>query len=186
MSSKLTFTVSSLCLVVAIGCDAGSKPNAASPAGSPSQPAASATPTSASAANGSDAPAAKSSNSASTAAAGGAAPSLPGTPPSAATPSSPAAMAPATPAMPPSAATPSSPAATTPASSSRAMADAQEGVPTEPCDLHTKWAGDEYCIKPPPPDKGFQIHIGPTNYDNPEPKYVNQPGAETNEEFPAT
>jgi hypothetical protein len=54
------------------------------------------------------------------------------------------------------------------------------------CGLHTKWAGDEYCIKPPPADQGFQIHIGPTNYDNPESQYVIQPGAETNEFFPAT
>jgi hypothetical protein len=54
------------------------------------------------------------------------------------------------------------------------------------CGLHTKWAGDEYCILPPPADKGFQIHIGPTSYDNPDSKYLIAPGAETNEFFPAT
>jgi len=46
------------------------------------------------------------------------------------------------------------------------------------CNLHTKWKGDEYCILPPPPDKGFQLHIGPSNYDNPEAQYVLQPGME--------
>lgn len=56
----------------------------------------------------------------------------------------------------------------------------------EPCDLHTQWAGDEYCIKPPPPDKGFQIHIGPTDYENPESKYLMPAGSETNENFATT
>jgi hypothetical protein len=46
------------------------------------------------------------------------------------------------------------------------------------CDLHTPYPGDEYCIKPPPADKGFQIHIGPADYNNPEAKYVLQPGQE--------
>jgi hypothetical protein len=54
------------------------------------------------------------------------------------------------------------------------------------CDLHTKWAGDEYCIKPPPADKGFQMHIGPSNYDNPEAKYIMQPNTEVTESWPAT
>jgi len=83
-------------------------------------------------------------------------------------------------------ATPAAPTAMMPAMSPRSAPNAEEGVPTEPCDLHTQWAGDEYCIKPPPADQGFQIHIGPTDYDNPEPKYVNAPGSETNENFPAT
>lgn len=73
-----------------------------------------------------------------------------------------------------------------PTSPSGAVDNAKEGVPTVACDLHTKWAGDEYCIKPPPADTGFQIHIGPADPDNPEPRYVNQPGSETNEDFPAT
>jgi len=54
------------------------------------------------------------------------------------------------------------------------------------CGLKTKWKGDEYCIKPPPADKGFQMHIGPTNYDNPEPLYLLQPGDEVTENFDAT
>jgi hypothetical protein len=46
------------------------------------------------------------------------------------------------------------------------------------CGLHTKWPGDEFCILPPPADKGFQMHIGPSNYDNPEALYLLQPGQE--------
>jgi len=54
------------------------------------------------------------------------------------------------------------------------------------CGLHTNYAGDEYCIKPPPADKGFQMHIGPTNYDSPEAKYILPAGAELTTDFPAT
>ena len=53
------------------------------------------------------------------------------------------------------------------------------------CQLHTKYAGDEYCILPPPPDKGFQLHIGPSDYDNPEPQYILGPGQETTVDLPA-
>lgn len=64
---------------------------------------------------------------------------------------------------------------------------ANSATPTSnECGLNTKWLGDELCIKPPPPDKGFQIHIGPSNYDNPEPQYVLEPNQETNMSFPAT
>jgi hypothetical protein len=38
---------------------------------------------------------------------------------------------------------------------------------------------------PPPPDMGFQVHVGPSSYDNPEPNFVLQPGQETNMTFPA-
>ena len=76
-------------------------------------------------------------------------------------------------------ATPEGDAATT---DSGALPDAP---PMEGCGLHTKWAGDEYCIKPPPPDKGFQVHIGPSDYDNPEAQYIVNPGQETNLYFPA-
>ena len=51
------------------------------------------------------------------------------------------------------------------------------------CGLNTKFAGDEYCILPPPPDKGFQVHIGPSNYDNPEAKYILAPGQEITSDF---
>lgn len=46
------------------------------------------------------------------------------------------------------------------------------------CGLKTQYPGDEYCINAPTADKGFQLHIGPSNYDNPEAKYVLQPGEE--------
>jgi hypothetical protein len=49
----------------------------------------------------------------------------------------------------------------------------------------TKFAGDEYCILPPPPDKGFQMHIGPSNYANPEAQYLLQPGQESTPTFTA-
>jgi hypothetical protein len=54
------------------------------------------------------------------------------------------------------------------------------------CNLHTKFPGDEYCILPPPADKGFQLHIGPTDYDNPEAKYILSAGQETTSTFTAT
>ena len=53
------------------------------------------------------------------------------------------------------------------------------------CGLHTRWAGDDYCILPPPPDKGFQIHIGPSSYDNPETQYLLAAGAEPTTDFNA-
>ncbi len=53
------------------------------------------------------------------------------------------------------------------------------------CDLDSGWAGDEYCILPPPPDRGFQVRIGPSDYDNPDPRYVIEPGQETNLYFDA-
>jgi hypothetical protein len=60
------------------------------------------------------------------------------------------------------------------------------GAPVaEPCGITTQWAGDEFCIKPPAVDKGFQVHIGPTNYDNPESQYVLAAGAEVTENFSA-
>jgi hypothetical protein len=34
------------------------------------------------------------------------------------------------------------------------------------CDLHTQFAGDDACLAVPDPDKGFQIHVGPSNYDD--------------------
>ena len=54
------------------------------------------------------------------------------------------------------------------------------------CDLNTGFSGDEFCIKPPPTAEGFQMHIGPSNYNNPEPRYVLEPGQELTESFSAT
>jgi hypothetical protein len=53
----------------------------------------------------------------------------------------------------------------------------------EPCkDLHSGFDGDEYCLAPPDPGKGLQIHVGPKDYDDPAQteKYMINPGEETN------
>ena len=63
------------------------------------------------------------------------------------------------------------------------MPTAEPGLAMDECGLQTKWNGDEYCILPPPPDKGFQLHIGPSDYDNPDPKYVMEPGQEVTESW---
>ena len=61
----------------------------------------------------------------------------------------------------------------------------QTALALDECDLDSGWPGDEYCIKPPPPDKGFQVHIGPDDYDNPDERYILQPGEETDMTFDA-
>src|SRR4029077_4734115 len=53
------------------------------------------------------------------------------------------------------------------------------------CGLKTTWQGDQYCIKPPPADQGFQLHIGPSNYDNPEAQYLLASGQESTPTFSA-
>jgi hypothetical protein len=52
----------------------------------------------------------------------------------------------------------------------------------DPCNLHSGFAGDEYCILPPPEGKGIQIHFGPKNYTDAAEvgKYTMQPGEEFN------
>ena len=49
-----------------------------------------------------------------------------------------------------------------------------------PCNIHSGYEGDEYCILPPDPSKGLQLHYGPKNYDDPAEvaKYLLMPGAE--------
>jgi len=49
----------------------------------------------------------------------------------------------------------------------------------DPCDLHSGYEGDEYCLRAPPADKGFQIHFGPKDYANPG-DWVMKPGEEFN------
>lgn len=84
------------------------------------------------------------------------------------------------------------PPATTPPDPMVAPPDPMVVAPTpgtlamDECGLNTKWEGDEYCINAPPADKGFQMHIGPSSYDNPEAKYLLQPGGELTETFTAT
>jgi len=50
-----------------------------------------------------------------------------------------------------------------------------------PCNIHSGYEGDDFCILPPDPSVGFQLHYGPKNYDDPEEvkKYVLMPGQET-------
>ena len=56
------------------------------------------------------------------------------------------------------------------------------GTNPNPCNIHSGYAGDEYCMRPPPPGKGIQIHFGPSNYTDPAEvaKYVLKPGQEVN------
>jgi hypothetical protein len=55
--------------------------------------------------------------------------------------------------------------------------------PRGKCGLKTKFASDDACILPPEPGEGFQIHVGPSNYDDPEEvaKYIMHPGEESSE-----
>ena len=48
--------------------------------------------------------------------------------------------------------------------------------------MHSGYAGDEYCILPPPEGKGIQIHFGPKNYTDAAEvaKYLLKPGQEFN------
>jgi hypothetical protein len=79
---------------------------------------------------------------------------------------------------------PASPAAVTPVSAVATPATSANtpaigmGLAMDECGLKTNYLGDEYCILPPPADMGFQLHIGPTNYENPEATYILQPGEE--------
>ena len=51
------------------------------------------------------------------------------------------------------------------------------------CNLHTQFDGDDACLAPPDPDKGFQIHVGPNNYDdaNEVMPFLMDPGNEADE-----
>jgi len=69
-------------------------------------------------------------------------------------------------------------AATEPAVKGAAQAPAKDG-----CDLHTAWEGDDNCIAAPDPEKGWQLHIGPDDYDNVDDKYILKPGEERTDSF---
>jgi hypothetical protein len=62
-----------------------------------------------------------------------------------------------------------------------------EGVPyaMDECGLDSGFDGDDFCINPPPADQGFQLHIGPSDYANPDPMYILEPGQESTDNFPA-
>ncbi|HKP63731.1 MAG TPA: hypothetical protein VJV78_43655 [Polyangiales bacterium] len=57
-------------------------------------------------------------------------------------------------------------------------AKSSDGLAMDECGLKTQFAGDEYCIKPPPEDKGFQMHLGPSDYEKPGAEYLMQAGEE--------
>jgi hypothetical protein len=62
-------------------------------------------------------------------------------------------------------------------------------APTIVCgDTHGMFEGDEYCILPPPAGQGFQLHYGPSSYDDPNElaKYTINPGQEDNIFVPET
>lgn len=79
-------------------------------------------------------------------------------------------------------------ATTTKSGQANASCDPKAKIPcvvgiAEPCkDFSTPFDGDEYCMTPPDPAKGYQIHVGPTDYTNPDEtdKYIAHPGDETN------
>jgi hypothetical protein len=75
------------------------------------------------------------------------------------------------------------PPAGQPASADPTKPGGKPALAMDECGLKTQYPGDELCINPPPAEKGFQMHIGPSNYDNPEPEYVLQPGEEVTETF---
>jgi hypothetical protein len=63
--------------------------------------------------------------------------------------------------------------------------DAEVNLATRPCNIHATYqgkplGGDGQCIEAPPPDKGFQFHYGPANYDDPNEiaRYILMPGKE--------
>jgi hypothetical protein len=49
-----------------------------------------------------------------------------------------------------------------------------------PCGIHSGYPGDEFCLLPPDPSEGIQLHVGPTDYDDPEAvaPYLLAPGQE--------
>jgi hypothetical protein len=53
------------------------------------------------------------------------------------------------------------------------------------CDIKTDFADDHACIPAPLPGEGIQIHIGPSNYDDPDEvaKFVMHPGEESSDCF---
>jgi hypothetical protein len=128
---------------------------------------------------------------------GGAGSSAMAAPPSAQT--TPSSMVPtaSNPTTPPTASTTPPPAAMPPAQMPAAMPPVTPPAQMPPaggpvklamdeCGLNTKWNGDEFCINAPAAADGFQMHIGPSNYDSPEPQFLLQPGDEVTENFNAT
>src|SRR5436190_3925400 len=75
---------------------------------------------------------------------------------------------------------------TTPTKSKATTAPGEPVLAMDECKLDTGYLGDENCILPPSPDKGFQVHYGPSDYDNPDQIFVLAPGQERTDDIPAT
>lgn len=145
------------------------------------QPSAAAAPVATAATATQSAGAVPTQNSGPTAAAAGSSAVLPATPATAAgAPTAPAAPAAANTAAPqqPNAAQPTGP------TMAPAELDHTQDIRGN-CNLHTNFADDHACIPAPKPGEGIQIHIGPSNYDDPAEvaKYVMHPGQESSECF---
>jgi hypothetical protein len=56
------------------------------------------------------------------------------------------------------------------------------------CNLATAYGGDELCLIAPDPSEGFQLHYGPSDYDDPAAVewFLVPPGGETNDALPLT
>jgi len=55
--------------------------------------------------------------------------------------------------------------------------------PRGACAINSGYPDDRACILPPSPEEGMQIHVGPSNYDDPEEvaKFIMRPGEESSE-----
>jgi hypothetical protein len=47
----------------------------------------------------------------------------------------------------------------------------------------TGFPGDEFCILPPSPEMGTQVHVAPADYANPAPQFVMEPGEEVTDYY---
>jgi hypothetical protein len=70
------------------------------------------------------------------------------------------------------------------AGSSAAPIERDSPAGASSCARDSGYAGDDLCLEPPPPDQGFQLRIGPSDYEHPEPEYVVLPGEEITTDFP--
>lgn len=64
---------------------------------------------------------------------------------------------------------------------------ASNGTLENPCGIESGYDGDQYCILPPAPGEGVQLHAGPTDYDDPVEveSFLLNPGEENVEDFAA-
>jgi hypothetical protein len=56
------------------------------------------------------------------------------------------------------------------------------------CSIDSGWAGDSLCVTTPPAAEGFQLHYGPSDYDDPADvaRFTLEPGGEINDELAMT